>query len=250
MAKTRIMTLLFCLIILSTSGFAQTKQSSFNELKGHYLGQIPPVNEPVLFAPGIVSSQAGNHSSIAISPDGKELCWLNNVPNQNIQLNPGDKEIDKAISAEMSKFNIPSIVACVIKKDKIVWENAYGYANIEKKVPATTGTIYHIASTSKLVTSVALLQLYEQNILDIDKDINIYLPFFVRNPNYPDKIITPRLLLTHRSGLAWPIYDEDPDFYEIYPNDSAPDLGGWLKNYITPGGKNFKYWRRTAWISC
>ena len=168
------------------------------------------------------------------------LICLNPISCQNIQLNVDDKEIDKAIADEMSRFNIPSIVACVIKKDKIVWEKAYGYANIEKKVPATSRTIYPIASISKLVTSVAVLQLHEQNILDIDKDINIYLPFFVRNPNYPDKIITPRLLLTHRSGLAWPIYDEDPDFYEIYPNDSAPDLGGWLKNYITPGGKNFK----------
>jgi CubicO group peptidase (beta-lactamase class C family) len=175
------------------------------------------------------------------------LTYLNLVPNQNIQFSLDQDKIDKAIAAEMSRFNIPSIVTCVIKKDKIVWEKAYGYANIEKKVPATSRTIYPIASISKLVTSVAVLQLHERNILDIDKDINIYLPFSVRNPHYPDKIITPRLLLTHRSGLAWPIYDEDPDFYEIYPNDSVPDLGGWLKNYITPGGKNFKSktWKNT-----
>jgi hypothetical protein len=50
-------------------------QNDFQTLTGPYLGQTPPVNEPVLFAPGIVSTDAGNHSSVAISPDGKELYW-------------------------------------------------------------------------------------------------------------------------------------------------------------------------------
>jgi hypothetical protein len=44
-------------------------------LTGAYLGQTPPGDEPVLFAPGIVSTNAGNHSSPAFSPDGKELYW-------------------------------------------------------------------------------------------------------------------------------------------------------------------------------
>jgi CubicO group peptidase (beta-lactamase class C family) len=57
-------------------------------------------------------------------------------------------------------------------------------------------------------------------------------------------------LLTNRSGLAWPDAwpsDEAPNFYSIYPNDSAPNLGEWLKNYITPEGKNYnpKIWKST-----
>ena len=44
-------------------------------LTGPYLGQTPPGDEPVLFAPGIVSTDAGNHSSPAFSPDGKEIYW-------------------------------------------------------------------------------------------------------------------------------------------------------------------------------
>jgi Tol biopolymer transport system component len=49
--------------------------TEFPKLTGPYLGQTPPVNEPVLFAPGIISTNAGNHSSVAISPDGKEIYW-------------------------------------------------------------------------------------------------------------------------------------------------------------------------------
>ena len=51
------------------------QQEDFPELTGPYLGQTPPGNEQELFAPGIVSTTAGNHSSVAISPDGKELIW-------------------------------------------------------------------------------------------------------------------------------------------------------------------------------
>jgi Tol biopolymer transport system component len=50
------------------------QETEFHELTGPYLGQKPPVKEPVLFAPGIVS-HGRNHSSVAISPDGKELYW-------------------------------------------------------------------------------------------------------------------------------------------------------------------------------
>jgi Tol biopolymer transport system component len=50
------------------------QETEFPELTGPYLGQKPPVKEPVLFAPGIVSN-GRNHSSVAISPDGKELYW-------------------------------------------------------------------------------------------------------------------------------------------------------------------------------
>ena len=50
------------------------QQNEFPKLTGPYLGQTPPKSEPVLFAPGIVSTSR-NHSSVAISPDGKEIYW-------------------------------------------------------------------------------------------------------------------------------------------------------------------------------
>ena len=50
------------------------QQNDFQKLTGPYLGQTPPVNEPVLFAPGIVSD-GSNHCSAGISPDGKEIYW-------------------------------------------------------------------------------------------------------------------------------------------------------------------------------
>jgi len=61
------------MLIAATSIMAQ--QMEFPKLTGPYLGQTPPIGEPILFAPGIVSTNWGNHSSAAISPDGKEIYW-------------------------------------------------------------------------------------------------------------------------------------------------------------------------------
>lgn len=158
----------------------------------------------------------------------------------------GDAMIDKIIQNEMEKYRIPSISVCIIKGNGIIWKRAYGYANIERKVPATSETIYLLASVSKQVTSAAVMQLHEKGKIDIDKDIDNYLPFSVRNPKFPGQVITPRILLTHRAGLAWP-HGEDPDFYRIYMDDTAPGLGKWLKNYIIPGGSQYnpKIWKDT-----
>jgi Tol biopolymer transport system component len=60
--------------VLMTAFFTQAREKDFPRLTGSYLGQTPPANEPILFAPGIVSN-GRNHSSVAISPDGKELYW-------------------------------------------------------------------------------------------------------------------------------------------------------------------------------
>jgi CubicO group peptidase (beta-lactamase class C family) len=146
--------------------------------------------------------------------------------------------LDQAIQAEMSKDGLPSLAAGIIKGDKIVWQNFYGYSNVaDKKVP-TAETIYVLASISKTVTATAVMQLWEKGQLDLDKDINAYLPFKIRNPQYPNDPITARHLLTHRAGLAHP-NGEDPNFYQTYPNDTAPALGPWLGEYLVPDGSEY-----------
>lgn len=60
-------------ISLNISTYAQ--QNDFPVLTGPYLGQTPPVDKALLFAPGIVSTNAGNHSSPAFSLDGNEIYW-------------------------------------------------------------------------------------------------------------------------------------------------------------------------------
>ena len=63
-------------------------------------------------------------------------------------------------------------------------------------------TCFRIASITKFVTAIGLMTLYDQGKLDLDRDISEYLPFTVRNPAWPDKPITARMLLSHTSSLS------------------------------------------------
>jgi CubicO group peptidase (beta-lactamase class C family) len=133
----------------------------------------------------------------------------------------------------------PSLTAGIIRGDQLVWSNAYGYSDIENNKKATTQTLYLMASVSKTVTATALMQLYEKGLFDLDDDVNIYLPFDLRNPNHPEVPITIEMILSHRSSLA------DDNLYWLclsyLPGD--PDVEGfpypWLEEYLTPGGSAY-----------
>jgi len=148
----------------------------------------------------------------------------------------------------------PSVVAGIVVNDELVWANAYGNANLD--------TVYNIGSVTKPFTSTAILQLYERNLLDLSADVNTYLPFPLRHPEYPNVPITLHMLLTHHSGLQTHylrqgIYDSflDPELLdweaeflgeEYMKMDSFPTLGEFLESYLTPGGA---FYSPTVWTN-
>jgi len=157
-------------------------------------------------------------------------------------------DIDAAIDKLISGNKIPSVAACIIKTDKIEWQNYYGFADKSNQKVPDQETIYPLASVSKLILVTAVMQLVEKGFLNLNSDINDYFNFSVRNPYYLSKKITPSILLTHTSGLAWPKTDEEvPGFYNYYPYDSAPPLNEWLPEYILPDGDHFvpAVWKKT-----
>lgn len=142
------------------------------------------------------------------------------------------------IEAEMKKDKIPTIAATIIRNDSIVWSRAYGYSNPSRL--ATTETVYYLASISKTITATAVMQQVESGAIDLDKDINNYLPFELRNPKFPDSPITTRMLMTHRSGLAWPTDNEDPDFYRTYSTNASLSLHDWITSFLLPAGSDYE----------
>ncbi|MGB5895919.1 MAG: serine hydrolase domain-containing protein [Ignavibacteriaceae bacterium] len=161
-------------------------------------------------------------------------------------------DIDAEIKKEMNEHQIPFLSASVIKNDRIVWQKHYGNSAVSSSTPDSE-SIYPIASVSKTIIVTAVMQLYEQGLICLDADLNGYLPFSLRNPNYPDQIITIRHLLTHTSGLAWPVDDyEVPGFYDYHPYDSAPPLNEWIPDYVLPNGTHYvnAVWKNTVPGEC
>jgi len=140
-------------------------------------------------------------------------------------------DFDQTIIDYMNNGHMPSMALAIIKNNSMVWSKGYGYANIKNKNEATNKTVYMLASISKTFAATAIMQLWEKNLLDLDDDVNEYLPFNVRNPNYPDIPITFRMILTHRSSIS----SRTINLFTIFSlfRVSYDNMG----EYLNPGGK-------------
>lgn len=79
--------------------------------------------------------------------------------------------------------------------------NHFGLSDYQRGIPIDDSTCYRIASISKTITAVAMLQLHEQGYFKLDDSIDAYLGFQLRNPYFPYVPITFRMLLSHTSSL-------------------------------------------------
>lgn len=143
----------------------------------------------------------------------------------------------KIIEAESKTQNLNSVSYCVVKNDSLLWANAIGFANQEDEVKATPATRYLIASISKSVTAVAAMQLYEQNKLNLDADINTYLPFIVKHPKFPNTNITTRMLLNHSSSIS-DLYSNQYNAY-CWGDDCTTPLKQFLEDILVSGKQKY-----------
>ena len=103
----------------------------------------------------------------------------------------------------------------IASKDKILETMSYGYMDKDKQIPYSDETITRIASISKTVLSIGLMQLQEQGKIDLKEDISKYLGYYVRNPYYPKDIITVEMITTQTSSIQDGYDDENPKYDDI-----------------------------------
>ena len=94
----------------------------------------------------------------------------------------------------------PAIVKVDFTSDSITLATVEGDAGVAGRV-VTIDDPARVASISKLVVAIGVMRLVEQSKLNLDRDVNDYLGWRVRNPAFPDAPITLRALLSHQSGL-------------------------------------------------
>jgi CubicO group peptidase (beta-lactamase class C family) len=123
------------------------------------------------------------------------------------------------------------ITTLVMKDNKIVYREEFGYANMEEQLPLTENTIFRIFSMTKPVTAVALMTLFDEGKFELDDKLSRYIPEFkdvmVYNPDSgsleaQEEELTIRHLLTHTSGILYGWGQSHVDsLYRVY------DVGGW-----------------------
>jgi len=159
--------------------------------------------------------------------------------NSNCKLDFNELLFQVKVRRYMKIMDAPSVVACVIENNSIIHSYSFGYQNIYQLKKATLDSIYVIGSNSKVVTSTAILQLFEKGLIGLDNNINDYLPFEIVNPKHPDINITLRMLLSHQSSLGDNL--GDIKYYYKYINNCSK----WIKERLTVDGELFReqYWK-------
>lgn len=156
------------------------------------------------------------------------------------QTTDGFAGVRALIQEEIKKPGVPSISVGVAKDGRIIWEESFGYANLEKKIPATPRTMYSLASISKPFTSTAVMLLAERGLVDLDKPVNSYLgaaklKAFVGKASG----VKVRQVLDHTAGLAthWNFFYANEPFRRPDPEESIRRYG----ILVTPPGQTFNY---------
>lgn len=130
-------------------------------------------------------------------------------------------DFESKIYSLVSKNEPPSLSVIVTKHNQVVYSKSFGYADFPNKKVAKPQTTYQWWSLSKIFTAVAILQLQEKGLLNIDDYVQKYLPFFqVKRKGEIISNITIKHLLSHSSGLGdigmkiigWIHYDGDQHY--------------------------------------
>ncbi|MEQ8524741.1 serine hydrolase domain-containing protein [Gracilimonas sp.] len=155
---------------------------------------------------------------------------VDNLDNQRIL------RIDAIIEKHIQQEHIPGAVALIIKDGSIIYNKAFGHADIEENIPMKSDAIFRIASQSKALTSVGAMVLWERGKFLLDDPVSKYIPEFkdmrvldtynTQLGSYTTieakREITIRDLLRHTSGIAYPAIFSDPTMWKIYEQAGIP----------------------------
>ena len=149
---------------------------------------------------------------------------LNGEQDPHIEYSLSKAQIDQILTLK-AEYNAPSIAIGVIRGGKLIRTEYYGNRSPGKPVDATT--MFNTASVQKAVTSEAVIRLVEKGLIDLDEPLSAYYvhPDIVDDPRH--ELLTPRIVLTHRTGfLNWPYEYDDGELAFVFDPGTAYGYSG------------------------
>lgn len=140
---------------------------------------------------------------------------------KNKSLTTKTYRLDSLFQAAVKNSEIPSAAILITKNQKEVFHKVYGFKDLENEISLKENDIFRLASMTKAVTVIAVLQLQEKGLLNLDDELSVFIPEF-KNPQIledvlPDSTfiakpataeITIHQLLTHTSGIGYGFQDD------------------------------------------
>lgn len=115
------------------------------------------------------------------------------------QTNTAKAEAD--IESIMKKMDAVGLSVAVVKKGKLIYTHSFGLKDRESNTPLKDSDIFRIASISKSFSATSIMQLVEAGKLSLEDDFSDLVGFKVRNPKFPNTVITLKMVMSHTSSI-------------------------------------------------
>lgn len=143
-----------------------------------------------------------------------------------------EQEIEKMIQDNKAM----GLSVAVVKHHKIIYSKSFGWKDKESQQPLMEDHIFRIASISKSFSATSILQLVEAKKISLEDDVSNLIGFKVRNPKFPETVITLRMLLSHLSSI------NDSEGYFSLDFINPAKNPNWAKCYSDyEPGKGYRY---------
>jgi CubicO group peptidase (beta-lactamase class C family) len=154
------------------------------------------------------------------------------------------QQVKVALSLEIEQLiaatGIPSVSIVLLREDQVIWSEAKGFMNVRLQTPASTETIYCTGSCFKPITAMAVMQLVDEGLVDLDAPVNDYLgEHRIDDLTDAGTPVTLRHLLSHYSGLPTEKFEALPLWNRTQPR-SLEELAADLQ-IESPPGMQFEY---------
>jgi CubicO group peptidase (beta-lactamase class C family) len=156
--------------------------------------------------------------------------------------NPDFSELEKLVPEELKQRNTPGAVIAIVSGDRVVYQKAFGVANIETGVPMQPEMLFRLGSTTKMFTAAALVSLAEQNKINLNEPIGNR----VKGLNEKIAALTPHHLLSNSAGVR--------DFAAPSVSNDDPALGNMVRSwkdeiFFANQGEIYSYSSAGFWLS-
>jgi CubicO group peptidase (beta-lactamase class C family) len=108
---------------------------------------------------------------------------------------------DDFVQSVLERWKLPGLAVAAIKDGEVVLSKGFGYRNVEDGLPVTPRTLMAIGSNTKSFTTTLLAMLVDEEKLDWNEPVRTYLPDFRLYDPVATRLMTPRDLVSHQSGL-------------------------------------------------
>ena len=133
------------------------------------------------------------------------------------------RTLNTEIPAAMQEAGIVGLTIALVDGDRVVLAKGFGDADRAAGRRVTDETLFHIGSTSKTLAAIAVMQLVEEGLVDLDAPMSRYVPEFSMLPRFQGNEITVRQVLDHHSGIPGDVFNG-----LITIGEPVPEFNAWL----------------------